>query len=352
MVVWHSAAPLYFFEDYQLFPDTMFIAIREIFTFAAEGFVCMSGLTLGAIMVMKQQKKGYFSQIWRSFRQALRLLIMQYLLAMFVAWFLHSSGMQPIADAGETLLEILTLRRQDHLVNILPMFVVFKLLSPFITPLLKSIWGQLILLAVSLGFLALSQFDPYFYSLTEAPAFPLVSWQFFFVFGAVLGAHFQSFKKISKYWLLLIAVLVGILFFPQHAWQLSQVGGVVDVVSLPFSFAKFPLAALRVLYVALILGFLVLATARCSDRFFESAPIRFLRIWGQYSFPLFALHVMVTYVGQYLILSKNILFPTTVLLFAIQAFVFSYLGLFWDRTMKPYGKRLVKYPVVDEILFK
>jgi len=333
MIVWHSASPVYFFETYWLWPQSVFLWVKEIFIFAAEGFVFVSGITLGLILRKKLAQVSWWKTVNVFFTRAGKILLLHYLLVFAIVWFLQISGWQ-IIDWSEITKNILLLQHQNHLINILPMFVAFSLVSPLVLWLLRDYLGQLLLVIGSLVLVVVSQIEPYIFSFQEFGAFPLVSWQWFFVFGSLIGCYLDNFRRISDRVVLFLLVIFISLFFLEHAWQIAHVGQMTDLTNLFMSFSKFPLGGLRIVFVSVILVLLTVIIFNFPQNFFVFITSRQITIYGKMSLTIFTLHVFIVYLGQDFFVRQNIHFPFTISLLVLQLLLFLFLGKLQDKNDK------------------
>ncbi len=180
-------------------PDTplyIFTARGSFFISAAEGFVFISGFTMGLLYVRRIAHSSLDKVIPKIARRVLLLYALAIGMTVFyvaLSLFTPLNLIDPCrcqaqfeAAPFKLALEILTLLVARHGANIMVLYCLLVALSPFcFALLLKGRAGRLGLLSATLW---LGSFlFPSVVATPFATNFPLLSWQFIFVLGLMLG---------------------------------------------------------------------------------------------------------------------------------------------------------------------
>ena len=272
------------------------------FVSAAEGFVLLSAYTSaatwkkGAVPLREMLGTG-LRRAWRIYKYHAGLLLALAAVALAVPacrsywrdyFYTGDSSLAHTVEAG------LLLAHQPTYFDILPMYVLFSLLTPFLLWVLRSGHGAALLLA-SGGLWLFGQavhpvpdLAPALGWPTKAGLFNLLSWQGLWVVGLMIGfahAHLGNNPVLRRASAIGTAGAVVLLcFLLRH-----------DLLSVPAAlqvyFEKSDLGVLRVLNVAaqLVLALYGLTLLR------RETGLPFFRFIGRYSLQVFTYHVFVVY---------------------------------------------------------
>ncbi|MFC5460154.1 OpgC domain-containing protein [Massilia niabensis] len=272
------------------------------FVSAAEGFVLLSAYTAavtskkGAVPLAAMFATG-LRRAWRIYKYHAALLLILALLALAVpayAGYWSTTFLTADGSLARTVVAGLALAHQPTYFDILPMYVLFSLLTPFVLRLLQGGGGAVVLLA-SAGFWMFGQSVHPVADLettvgwaTKAGMFNLLSWQALWVAGLTIGfvhVHRGVNPVLRRPAVLLGAAGVMLLcLLCRH-----------ELILLPASllahFDKSVLGVLRVLNVCaqLVLALYALALLQ------RTAGLPWLRFIGRYSLQVFAYHVFIVY---------------------------------------------------------
>ena len=218
MVVNHAPSPLRVFTDQPIG-----------FFSTAEAFVYVSAFLAGLLFQRRSEKLGFpaaraatVSRAFRIYRAHIGTLVFAFLVGgVFLAEF---PGIQNLLDQyfknpGAAMLAALALVFQPPLMDILPMYVLFSLLTPCAFWAAKQ-WGWKRVLLVSTGLWVVSQFrvrDMFLASFKDASflnlgPFDILSWQLLWVGGLIFGKSAQEKRPVlqlslrAEIFLLLLAI--------------------------------------------------------------------------------------------------------------------------------------------------
>lgn len=269
------------------------------FVSAAEGFVFLSGLVTGRI---DRRIEDPEAGLQRARRRALRAYLWHVvgLVAVWLwvqGWLAAGEGI-PYAlprlfhdGAGlNGLFSGIALLYQPGLLDILPMYVCFMLLTPWIMRLHRRGHGLAVWL-ISGAIWALDQFllPPQLFErgLVNSGSFHILAWQWLFVSGVLLGAEPPENHAIVRRPPrgLLAAVAVAIVFL--GVVRRPELTGWWDSALLTRLTVKTPLACLRLLNFALLAYFL--AVVGCARPAWLT--LRPLALVGRHALPVFTISV-------------------------------------------------------------
>ena len=266
------------------------------FTSAAEGFIflsaCLAGMVYG-----KTYLKGGWTEMSRRVWNRARLVYIVHLAVLLpvalIAW-LYARQVAPLANHFHdfllhplgSLLLIPLLLHQPPLFDILPLYVVLLLATPFaFATARRHGWG--IVLSVSfLGWLA-AQFPATHFPANTLPirggSFNLLAWQFLWFAGVALGETSQRGKiipeKLRKFFLAAAGIIVLSGLCARH--------GLIAVNTPLFLWMdKWTLGPLRLVNFAAWVVFLVAWNPRPPAALMEQTAL-----WGRHSLAVFALHL-------------------------------------------------------------
>lgn len=213
---------------------------------AAEGFILLAAILVARIQQGAEEKYGPWiardklsRRIWRIYGYHLALLGFAFSVCAAAALYLHRMPLQNLLDfylqhPRLALIAAPALLYNPPLLDILPMYIVFLLLTPLLIRIAKR-WGWRLVLAASGSIWLLAQFDlrSWVYAaaahtgfpipLNETGAFDLFGWQFLWVIGLYLGSAgasslFSNFSRIRipRWTIVLSAGIAIVLFVCRH----------------------------------------------------------------------------------------------------------------------------------------
>ncbi len=170
---------------------------------AAEGFVLVSGFSMGLVHRVTIQRHGVRATLGRVFGRARFLYLLTVLLTMAFAsvsfafatpWSAEST---PARSRTDFVLSVLTLHRSYSLTDVL---VLYTLLVAMAAPILALLHRGYTGVVLATSFTAWVVFQvsparvPRLWSITDG-GFPFSAWQLLFVLGLVLGFHRHSLER-------------------------------------------------------------------------------------------------------------------------------------------------------------
>lgn len=210
---------------------------------AAEGFIFLAAFLVGQIQRREREKYGSATAVhkllgraWRIYRYHLALLAVAFSLGAVDAIYLHRIPLQNLLDfylqhPKVAVAAAPALLYNPPLFDILPLYIVFMLLTPLLLALAGRFGWRPVLAGSSLVWV-LAQFHlrVWFYGLAaklgfpvplhETGAFDLFGWQFLWTAGLALGTTGAvsrvAGQGISKRWLTFAAAVAAILFICRH----------------------------------------------------------------------------------------------------------------------------------------
>lgn len=309
----------------------------------AQGFVFLSGFVVALHYGGLLQKNSFASMrasLFFRIRQlyVYNLVCLSLVFALAFSNFEFAAQITEMARLGEkgwqdVLIGLLLVNGPTY-VDILPMYICFMLLVPFV---LQALWkgGSGIVIACSVGLYLLSQSGIFILLAQEITAalnltrdggfgaslyFYRTSWQLLFVAGLVGGALFMQGKidlsRLSepKFGRLFLFSLIGVLCFAllRHfewvfdGWEAVRIG--LDRSNLGIlRLANFAVDAYAILYLAVIgprsSSKWIAAASRGLRAIFTWQPFVFL---GRYSLQVYTLHVVLVYLVAVAVFQFNL----------------------------------------------
>ena len=285
------------------------------FVSAAEGFVLLSAVMAGMVYGRMARRDGVEAMEKAFWRRALKVYLCQLALMLFLFTVVAVLGLATGQPAVTNLMSfylqhpVLALPAaalliyQPALMDILPMYVLFMLASPWVMAWgLRRGWGGV--MAVSIAFWLLGQFgvEARLHALLvehlgfpvpwrDTGAFSLLAWQFLWVLGLWLGAGRQpSAAPHLRFpgWAVTLAVLLTLVGMAwRHSLGQAPFGANVELNLL---FDKWQLAPLRLLN----LFALIVVVLRFGPWLAQRMPrLRWLETLGMASLPVFCAHLVV-----------------------------------------------------------
>ncbi len=286
------------------------------FVGAAEGFIFLSALFTGRIYFRIAERDGYRAMTGKLWARTVRLygyhallLAFAFLVAVPIASHGDRPGLHNLLDfyfmvgAKQAVTEAALLIYRPPLLDILPMYIIFLMLTAIAIPLARRV-GWKPILWTSFSFWVLAQFGfrsaehtfmmryiPTRIPLNEMGSFDLWAWQFLWFVGVWLGVRWaQDNLPIEMWarWAVVPATVIAVACFIMrrklaHGFALG---------ASEFIFDKWHLGPVRVFDFAAVAVLLIL-----SQRFTKTAAIRPLVLLGQSSLQVFCVHLLFCFAG-------------------------------------------------------
>jgi hypothetical protein len=286
------------------------------FVGAAEGFIFLSALFTGRIYFRVAEHDGYPAMTRKLCARTLRLYGYHLLLLAFaflVAVPIASHGDRPglhnlldfyfMAGARQAVTEAALLIYRPPLLDILPMYIIFLLLTAVAIPLARRI-GWKPILWTSFSFWVLAQFGfrnaehtfmmryiPTRIPLNEMGSFDLWAWQFLWFVGVWLGVRWAEGNLEIEAWakrVVVPSVVIGVVCFIMR----RKLAHGFELGAFEFLFDKWHLGAIRILDFGAVAALLIL-----SQSITKRAAIRPLVLLGQSSLQVFCVHLLFCFAG-------------------------------------------------------
>lgn len=309
------------------------VLFAQIFDFAVEGFIFLSGFMIGWHYYPRYLIDGNETNK-RLVLRSVKIVLIQYLLIIsvsipFYSYMKLESAEEVMAFCVSSFLFL----NQVPVIHILPTFIPLFLLSPLILRMLAGKSESWLMLA-SMGLFLLGLHYPYMFSFGENPIFPVILWQVYFVAGCVLGKFINEVDMtIDPVRLLCVAtILFGASILMKYGSYFDAIRTIKETYNIYPK--KYPLNIYGMLYGASILLFVyALIAALCTRLKNVSKYIEPLALLGRHSLAVFVFHVYIVY-GISALVSKGanglVVFGGMALLLAI---LYS-LVLFIDKQSK------------------
>jgi hypothetical protein len=287
MIVDHSPSSLRRFTDQPL----------GFFT-TAECFVFVSAFLVGMLFRKRAEKLGFAAARSSSIRRAGRIYL-AHLVTLSFAFILGSFFLSDIPGARNLLDQYLmnpwaaiagslALLFRPPLMDILPMYILFSLLTPAVFSAAQR-WGWKPVLLVSLSMWLIAQThvrDTLLTALNNLPfvqlgPFDLLAWQLLWVGGLFIGQRFLENKPLLPMPHLLLFVLFAICFL---VWRWSTITGGPDPVTQTWLLDKWHLGPLRLINFS-VAAFVGATFLNYLNRW--EAPLRPLLLIGRHMLPVF-----------------------------------------------------------------
>lgn len=286
------------------------------FVGAAEGFIFLSALFTGRIYFRIAERDGYPAMERKLWARTLRLycyhailLAFAFLVAVPIASHSDRPGLHNLLDfyflagAKQAVTEAALLIYRPPLLDILPMYIIFLVLTSIAIPLARSIGWKPILWA-SFAFWVLAQFGfrnaehifmmryiPTRIPLNEMGSFDLWAWQFLWFVGVWLGIRWAKGSLEIETWArraVVPAVMIAVSCFIMR----RKLAHGFELGAFEFLFDKWHLGLIRMLDFAAVAALLIL-----SQRMTKPAAIRPLVLLGQSSLQVFCVHLLFCFAG-------------------------------------------------------
>jgi hypothetical protein len=286
------------------------------FVGAAEGFIFLSALFTGRIYFRIAQRDGYRAMTRKLWGRILRLYGYHALLlgfAFLVAVPIASRGNRPglhnlldfyfMVGPKQAVAEAAVLIYRPPLLDILPMYIIFLMLTALAIPLARNVGWKPILWTsfafwgiAQLGFRAaehtfMMRYIPTHIPLNEMGSFDLWAWQFLWFVGVWLGVRWAQDNLPIETWArgaVIPAVLIaGFCFIMRR-----KIAHGLALGASEFVFDKWHLGPVRMLDFAAVAALLIV-----SQRFTKWAALRPLVLLGQSSLQVFCVHLLFCFAG-------------------------------------------------------
>lgn len=279
------------------------------FATAAEGFVLLAGILIGVVYTRKFRSAGKAATTRLLIKRAGKIYLAHALcvLAVFMWVWLYAvfseSGFPPIGSPWiyherplAALAASLTLIMQPGLLDVLPMYFAFVLITPLVLRQLMRgrLVGVLIVAGLCWAFTNIAiPPSPIMSGLIDTSAFNFGAWQLLYVGGLVTGhafaeGRFPAWLTPAKGWVFALGVAALGLALARHG--VTDFG--LDAATWEMLTNKNNLAPLRLLNVA-VLALLVRAWLAKRGRYglpgFQCSPLAML---GRHSMAVFSVHVV------------------------------------------------------------
>jgi len=286
------------------------------FVSASEGFIFLSALFTGRIYFRLAQREGYAAMRAKLLLRTLRLYGYHALLlgfAFLVAVPIAARGNRPqlynlldyyfAAGPKQAVTEAFLLIYRPPLLDILPMYILFLLMTP-LTLILSRRFGWTPILAGSgtiyfLAHLGVREAEHEFVSrvlgthipINEMGSFDLWAWQFLWILGLWCGVRWAQGNLPVEEWsrrvIIPAAIVVAVLLPLRYA-----VGRGVELGALEPMFDKWHFGAVRLINFAAVAALLIRFQA-----LMKPFAVRPLVMLGQASLQVFCVHLLFTFAG-------------------------------------------------------
>jgi hypothetical protein len=283
---------------------------------AAEGFIFLSALFTGRIYFRIAERDGYRAMARKLWGRILRLygyhallLAFAFLVAVPIASRGNRPGLHNLLDfyfmvgPRQAVTEAALLIYRPPLLDILPMYIIFLMLTALAIPLARKIGWKPILwtsfafwLIAQFGFRAaehtfMMRYIPTRIPLNEMGSFDLWAWQFLWFVGVWLGVRWAQDNLPIEMWSRRVAIpallIAGFCFIMRRKLAHGFALGASE-----FLFDKWHLGPIRVLDFAAIAALLIV-----SQRFTTWTALRPLVLLGQSSLQVFCVHLLFCFAG-------------------------------------------------------
>jgi hypothetical protein len=285
------------------------------FVSAAEGFVLLSAFIAGSVYTRRAQQHGFAAMRQAFFRRALKLYACQMVMLLFLFTVIAKIGVFFERPAIINLLSFyfhdpitalwsgFALIYSPPLVDILPLYVIFMLASPWVlTYGLRGGWTWIMVISVGCWFFAQFGLATVLYDAAvvvthlpvpfgETGAFEMFAWQFLWILGLWMGScdateDADAHHRFSP-WVVVLAVTIAVACFTWRRVVGQLPFGPDDGLNLLFD--KWRLGPLRLIN----LFALLVLTLQFGPWLKSLRRWRFLETLGAASLPVFCAHLVI-----------------------------------------------------------
>jgi hypothetical protein len=299
-------------------PTYASVIVNQPFGFvsSAEGFIFLSALFSGLIYFRFAQREGYPRMRSRLYKRTLRLYLYHAALICFallvearIAAHGNRPGLHNLLDfyfavgLKRAAIDAALLIYRPPLLDILPMYIIFLLLTPLVLTAAARIGWKYILggsflvwLAAQLGLRQIA-YGVLVHSLglrvplNEMGSFDLWAWQFLWLLGLCLGVRWAKGDLPAESWarrmIIPAALIVPVLLVLRYA-----VGNGIELGSLEICFNKWHLGAVRLIDCAAVSILLIRFQSLV-----KPLAIRPFILLGQASLQVFCVHLLFCFLG-------------------------------------------------------
>jgi hypothetical protein len=286
------------------------------FVSAAEGFIFLSALFTGRIYFRLAEHDGYRAMTVKLWGRTIRLyfyhaflLAFAFLVAVPIAMSGNRPGLHNLLDfyfmvgAKQSVIEALLLIYRPPLLDILPMYIIFLLLTSAALLLARRIgWKPILIVSGVFWFLAqfgfretehnfMMHYIPTNIPIHEMGSFDLWAWQLLWFAGVWLGVRWADGTLPIEEWarkLVVPAGVVAAICFGMR-WVISRG---MELGRSEFLFDKWHLGPMRLLDFAAVAMLLV-----ASQDIWKRLAFRPLVLMGQSSLQVFCVHLLFCFAG-------------------------------------------------------
>ena len=286
------------------------------FVSASEGFIFLSALFTGRIYYRLAERDGYPAMRRKILSRTLRLYGYHALLlafAFFVAVPIAARGNHPqlhnlldyyfAVGPKQAITEAFLLIYRPPLLDILPMYILFLLLTPVVLTISRRVgWSSILAGSATIWFLAhlgVREAEHAFVNhvlrvpipLNEMGSFDFWAWQFLWILGVWLGVRWAQDNLPVEKWarrVLVPAIVICAILLPLR----YAVGRGVELGAFEPLFNKWHFGVIRLINFAAVAALLV--------RFqgiLKPLAVRPLVLLGQASLQVFCVHLLFTFAG-------------------------------------------------------
>jgi hypothetical protein len=316
----------------------------EVFDFAIEGFLFLSGYMIGRHYLPKFiEDRVRLSK--KLLLKSMKIAFVEYLLIITISLpfyiFFRLIDREKIVDF---VLSSFLFLNQIPIIHILPIFIPLFLISPVLLQILakdKDRW----LIVGSIGVFAFGCKYPYFFSIGDRAIFPIVLWQIYFICGCIIGKMTANNEVVGSIKLIALAgSMFGtclLLKYGSYFEEIRLLKTTYDIYP-----KKFPLNVYGLAYGSSLLLFVyalvmtIWARVKMSLKFING-----LVLLGRHSLEVFVLHAYLMYLLRAVTeVSYN---KVIVYVGVATSFVLIYLG----AAMVDKKKKAGRLPVIYRLLF-
>lgn len=284
---------------------------------AAEVFIFLSGLVFGLAYEAVLRTHGYvrvharcFARAWQIYLLHVASLIFTVGAVAIIGWSLGASHTPAPAVSNDTLVSFLALQWNPQYFDILPLYIVLLLYTPFLFPLAHR--SPTSAISLSLLFYLVAQLA-YSNHATESLPFssalyynPL-AWQLLFVIGVTLGFALKRGRRIRPLTFSQLALVAGVLVVAGLWYKGVRVAALLDwfgqgdyvkgqgvAFDLPM-IDKPTLGPFRLLHFLLTAWFVASVLPSAESRMWSRPVTQAIAVCGRHGLEMFVVGIVLTY---------------------------------------------------------